>query len=73
MNDETKRGRKSSASLGVVRGLTGEPVRPPPPDELTADQAAIWQAVVEDLPADWFTGGTHALLSQYCRHAVTSR
>lgn len=66
-----KRGRKSSAELAVVAGFG--PRRPEPPAELTADQAAEWQAVVARLPADWFPAETHALLAAYCRHVVTLR
>ena len=46
--------------------------RPEPAQELTADQAHEWRAVVNRMPADWFGEETHALLAQYCRHVVTA-
>ncbi|MBS7737929.1 MULTISPECIES: hypothetical protein [unclassified Chelatococcus] len=42
--------------------------RPRPPAGLTAKQKREWGAVVNRLPADWFTRETHALLVQYVRH-----
>ena len=68
------RGRKSAASLmvapaGAVRAID----RPDPPDELTEEQARVWYAVTESLPADWFGRETHDLLAQYCRHVVAAR
>lgn len=67
-----QRGRKSSASLAVVRGL-GAVDRPEPPAELTDEQAAEWREIVGRLPAEWFPRETWGLLSQYCRHVVASR
>ena len=70
----TQRGRKSSASLSVVKDATTTSVqRPGPPSDLTDEQGDEWQAVVDDRPADWFTPSNYALLSQYCRHVVTAR
>jgi hypothetical protein len=42
---------------------------PPPPDDLDEPEAAIWRRVVDDLPSDWISGGSSALLKAYCRHA----
>lgn len=53
---------------GVVP-LPGSQKPPKAPRELTADQAAIWDSVVGNLPPGWFGKETHALLVQYCRHA----
>jgi hypothetical protein len=44
--------------------------RIPAPDDLTAEQANIWRAVVNSEPADWFSPSTAPLLVQYCRHIV---
>jgi hypothetical protein len=63
--------RKSAASLSVVSSIMDH--RPPPPDELTEEQAVEWRAVVGTMPADWFTRETFGLLATYCRHVVTSR
>lgn len=68
------RGRKSAASLSVVRAEAIDIVRrPQPPQELTTEQAQEWRAVVDRLPADWFPRETHSLLAQYCRHVVAAR
>lgn len=68
------RGRISNSSLTVVstRGISSVE-RPPPPPELTDEQAAEWLAVVNRLPADWFPRETHGMLAQYCRHVVAAR
>jgi hypothetical protein len=69
-----QRGRKSVASLTVISSSDVETLRrPDPPEELTEEQAAEWQAVVNRLPADWFPRETHQLLAQYCRHVVCAR
>lgn len=66
------RGRKSGASLSVaVTNMPGQ--RPEPPSDLTSEQAAEWRAVVSQMPANWFTRETHAMLAQFCRHVVQSR
>ena len=67
----TQRGRKSTASLSVVRALPGS--RPEPPDELTTEQAEEWRIIVARMPADWFTRETHPLLVDLCRHIVRAR
>jgi hypothetical protein len=69
-----QRGRKSAASLTVISSTGIEAIRrPDPPEELTEEQAAEWQAVVNRLPADWFPRETHPLRAQYCRHVVCAR
>jgi hypothetical protein len=35
--------------------------------------ASEWVAIVNRLPADWFTHETTPLLAQYCRHIVAAR
>lgn len=68
------RGRTSAAELSVISGGGIETIRrPEPPDELTAEQAEEWRAVVSRLPADWFPRETHGMLASYCRHIVTGR
>jgi hypothetical protein len=70
------RGRLSANELSVVDSSGGQITvenRPEPPCELTPEQADEWRAVVASLPADWFRRETHAMLSNYCRHAVASR
>lgn len=70
-----KRGRPSAASLELqqVAGPVETIQRPDAPYDLTDEQAGEWWAVVNSMPADWFTRETHALLADYCRHVVKSR
>ena len=66
-----QRGIKSAASQEVAAVVVVS--RPQAPLDLTPDETDEWIAVVEAMPADWFPRETWPLLSQYCRHAVTSR
>ena len=68
------RGRESAASLTVI-GIGGieSTQRPDAPQELTAEQASEWEAVVNRLPANWFPRETLPMLAQYCRHVVAAR
>lgn len=71
------RGRLSGSELSLVGAASGGQItvesRPDPPLDLTAEQSNEWRAVVASLPADWFRRETHALLSNYCRHAIASK
>lgn len=68
-----QRGRRSSASLTVVpRGVAEVIERLKPPSELTIEEAEVWSAIVWGHPADWFAAGSVPLLTQLCRHVVTS-
>jgi hypothetical protein len=68
------RGRVSAAALTVIGPGGIETVRrPEPPIELTDDQAEEWRAIVNRMPADWFTRETVPLLVQYCRTIVRAR
>lgn len=69
------RGRKSSNANAVQTLVAPTEVvqRPDAPYDLTDDQADEWWAVVNRMPADWFTRETHPLLAQYCRHVVAAR
>jgi hypothetical protein len=42
--------------------------RPPPPDDLTAEQQAIWSSITGRLPADWFNAENYPLLRELARH-----
>ena len=68
----TQRGRKSGASLAVVRAI-GTIVRPDPMPGLTIDQSNEWVDIVNRMPADWFPRETHSILAQYCRHVVSAK
>jgi hypothetical protein len=65
-----QRGRKSSAALSVVQ--IGTIQRPEPPADLTDHEKAEWNAVVAQMPADWFPRESHGLLKDYCRHRARS-
>lgn len=65
------RGQKSAASLAVASPASLS-VRIAPPATLTPAQKSVWVPVVNAMPADWF-GEEHApMLTQCCRHKVTS-
>src|SRR5690606_14299358 len=68
-----QRGRKSAASLEVVSSNVAPIERPPAPDDLTDEQAEVWQKITNRMPADWFPAETWPLLAMYCRHDVAAR
>ncbi len=68
----TQRGRKSGASLEVVRSISTI-VRPDPVPGMTVDQSNEWVDVVNRMPADWFPRETHSILAQFCRHVVSAK
>jgi len=68
----TQRGRKSAAALEMLPRKTLME-RPAPPAELSAAERIEWLAVVDRMPADWFTREVHPLLQQYCRNVCTIR
>lgn len=71
-----KRGRPSAASLEIQHqgaAAIETIARPDAPYDLTDEQSEEWWAVVNSMPADWFTRETHAMLADYCRHVVKSR
>src|SRR4051812_13770925 len=63
-----QRGRKSAESLSAITIIPGQ--RPPPPPELTKEQAAHWKAMVARMPADWFDAAAQILLTEMCRHTA---
>jgi hypothetical protein len=67
-----KRGRKSIAQK-QAEALISRMDRPRAPHDLTDEETEFWAAIVDSLPADWFTPSTLPLLTQYCRHSVQSR
>jgi hypothetical protein len=68
---KAQKGRRSAASMAVVP--LGEVPRQRAPSDLTRDEAAIWNGVVNAEPADWFSGSTRPILAQYCRHIIAAR
>ena len=67
-----QRGRTSAAALEVAAPVTRED-RPDAPYDLTDEQAEEWWAIVNRMPADWFSRETHGMLAQYCRHVMAAR
>ncbi len=62
-----KRGRKSSADLAIVTGVSlGK--RPEPPISLNNRATDEWKRVVNCMPANWFTDETLSILQAYCEH-----
>src|SRR5262245_191761 len=43
------------------------------PDELTDEQKAEFERVINGMPAEWFCPGNAAALVQYCRHVIMAR
>jgi uncharacterized protein (DUF1697 family) len=66
-----QRGKQSALEASVVP-ITGIS-RPDAPDTLTQEQRAVWESVVDALPAEWFRPEAYEVLVQYCRHAVAAR
>jgi hypothetical protein len=63
--------RKSAAALAIVPKLVQQ--RPEPPEGLTEEQAEEWRAIVNQLPPDWFSRESHALLVAYVKHVADHR
>lgn len=61
------RGRASKAAQ-EVQSLVLPGQRLAAPRHLSTDQRSIWRAIVNRLPADWFTAENMPLLTAYCRH-----
>ena len=55
-----QRGRKSAASLAVMTATV-------PLHSLNDPEAAIWRAITEAMPRDWFQREHHEMLVAYCR------
>ena len=53
-----------------IRALPGrEERRPPPPEDMTDAQAALWRSIAEDEPQGWFdTAARQSLLRLYVEH-----
>ena len=61
------RGRRANAdSMVVVLGGRGMP--PPPPAELTPEQAQVWADTLSAVPPDWLLPGAFPVMVAYTRH-----
>lgn len=63
-----QRGRKSTASLSVVRPL--ENGLPPAPKNYSEDHAALWSQMVASKPQDWWDASTLPLLDAYVKVCI---
>jgi len=43
--------------------------REPAPEDLEPEAAALWDAIIVRLPAEWFTTESRPMLKAYCRHS----
>jgi hypothetical protein len=66
-----QRGRKSAESLSAITRIPGQ--RPPPPAELTKEQAEEWRGIVSTKPVEWFSRDSQAILCELCRNIVMAR
>ena len=67
------RGKKTGSQIVAERAAVSVMERPKAPLDLTPAQSDEWVAIVNVLPADWFSPENYPLLSQYCRHIVNAR
>lgn len=68
-----KPGRKSAAELATLAPTATKQARPDADYSLADEQAEVWRAVIEALPADWIGAEALPLLSAYCRTTVALR
>jgi hypothetical protein len=64
-----KRGRISSATIGVTPVRISAKERPVPPAGLTASERRQWNEITAALRPDWFEAENLPLLAEYCRSA----
>ncbi len=68
------RGPKSAAELSAISaGGLEVHRRPEPPEHMGEDAVKVWRAVVNSLPADWFSSGTLPLLEAFCGLTISQR
>jgi hypothetical protein len=68
-----RRGRTSSAELEVAGKAVSITARPDACYSLRDEEAEVWKAIAESLPADWITPGCAPVLAAYCRATVSAR
>ena len=54
--------RELTETLKVLPGGMLDTQKPPPPDDLTKEEAKIWISIVDVLPYDWFSAENYPLL-----------
>jgi hypothetical protein len=60
--------RKSAAALSVT--MMGVQPRLKPPEMLSDEEKALWNAVTATKPPEWFRADSAPLLAEYCRAKV---
>ena len=66
MSGRGQSGMYNQRRVAEAQVVPGARVAPPP--ELNERESATWRAIVERLPADWFTAENTPLLKEICRH-----
>ena len=66
MSSRGQSGMYNQRRVAEAAVVPGTRIAPPP--ELNMAECAIWRAIVERLPADWFTAENTPLLKELCRH-----
>ena len=65
--------KQDTAVLSFGASVLATHRRPEPPEELTQEQAQVWQRIVKRLPPEWFPEETIDMLADYCRCVTTIR
>lgn len=58
---------RKSAESARLTAVTSLPLRPDPPETLSACEAKLWRDVVATKPVEWFQADSAPLLVEYCR------
>jgi len=66
----SRAGRNTRPTMPVA---ATDVAHPAPPQELNAEEAAIWKSIVDRMPPDYFPVPTHPMLVNLCRHIRLSR
>src|SRR3954447_6155224 len=64
----TSAAETAQAVLAIVPGNG----RPPPPDDLTKEEAALWTMYVNSMGPNYFTPETRPVLAELCKAVVNS-
>jgi hypothetical protein len=69
-----QRGKRSAVAKATLKISSEKDIkRPEAPRELIGEEVDEWNAIVNELPHDWFTRESWGLLVQYCRHVARAR
>src|SRR3954453_11255625 len=65
-------GISAAEAAQVVLELVPGNGRPPPPDDLTKEEAALWTMYVNSMGPNYFTPETRPVLAELCKAVVNS-